>query len=412
MAWGPGGIFGNWFEGDILNDRGSLGAIRDNTGANADVRNRRLGTFWRGKDGNVYVAGSNGVNSAGRWDDNSAYHWGNQGYRHVADPRGISGRLGAGNLTIGGGQPSQGYQGDAPTWQSFTGGGWGSGGGGGGQAARDKANAIAAYDEEIRQANDALGRLGAQQGIGESNAAKARDRAFTENENSFNQARGMYDMNTRDAIDRIKKTRDQVESDAADKIRSARGVFAAGGAADSSFAKILAPFMIGKEASKQQGQAQDTYARNRREMDINYAATENAYKKNKRDVQGEYDNRINGICQKIQGTRSDLEDRIRRANINKGVANGSSLAAAQASQREAADHISGYGREIDQLSADRSIPVEKVEWRAPKLDSYETRDVAVKPENAENGAVNDQIAPNLQPLLDTDDKKKKEAWGW
>ena len=298
-----------------------------------------------------------------------------------------------------------------PSWQSFTGGGWG-GGGGGGQASRDKANAIAAYDEEIRQANDALGRLGTQQSIGESNAAKARDRAFTENENSFNQARGMYDMNTRDAIDRIKKTRDQVESDAADKIRSARGVFAAGGAADSSFAKILAPFMIGKEASKQQGQAQDTYARNRREMDINYAATENAYKKNKRDIQGEYDNRINGIRQKIQGTRSDLEDRIRRANINKGVANGSSLAAAQASQREAADRISGYGREIDQLSADRSIPVEKVEWRAPKLDSYETRDVAVKPENAENGAVNDQIAPNLQPLLDTDEKKKKEAWGW
>lgn len=31
------GIFGNWLQGDILNDNGALGAIRDNTGAHADV---------------------------------------------------------------------------------------------------------------------------------------------------------------------------------------------------------------------------------------------------------------------------------------------------------------------------------------------------------------------------------------
>lgn len=35
------GIFGNWLQGDILNDNGALGAIRDNTGAHADVRNPR-----------------------------------------------------------------------------------------------------------------------------------------------------------------------------------------------------------------------------------------------------------------------------------------------------------------------------------------------------------------------------------
>lgn len=287
------------------------------------------------------------------------------------------------------------------------------GGGGGGfnpfaaQEARNKADAIAKYDDEIAQANSAIGRLGGQEAVGIANAGKAKDRAWQENENSFNESTGRYNMNTKDAIDSIKKTRDQIESDTATKVRSAKGILASGGAGDSSFANVLAPYEIAKAASKQQGEAQDAYAKNRRDMDINYFAVKNAYNKNKDDIQSEYDNRVNSVKQKVAQSRAELLDRIRSANVGKQTANGSSMAAAIASQQGTRDQINRLGTEVDELGRDRSIPIQKVDWKAPDLATYDPKDVTVK-DNSEIGGVNDEISPNLRPILSDEEKKKKQ----
>lgn len=287
------------------------------------------------------------------------------------------------------------------------------GGGGGGfnpfaaQEARNKADAIAKYDDEINQANSAINRLGGQEAVGIANAGKAKDRAWQENENSFNESTGRYNMNTKDAIDNIKKTRDQIESDTATKVRSAKGILASGGAGDSSFANVLAPYEIAKAASKQQGEAQDAYAKNRRDMDINYFAVKNAYDKNKNDIQSEYDNRVNSVKQKVAQSRAELLDRIRSANVGKQTANGSSMAAAIASQQGTRDQINRLGTEVDELGRDRSIPIQKVDWKAPDLATYDPKDVTVK-DNSEIGGVNDEISPNLRPILSDEEKKKKQ----
>lgn len=287
------------------------------------------------------------------------------------------------------------------------------GGGGGGfnpfaaQEARNKADAIAKYDDEISQANSAINRLGGQEAVGIANAGKAKDRAWQENENSFNESTGRYNMNTKDAIDNIKKTRDQIESDTATKVRSAKGILAAGGAGDSSFAKTVAPYEIAKAASKQQGEAQDAYAKNRRDMDVNYFAVKNAYNKNKDDIQSEYDNRVNSVKQKVAQSRAELLDRIRSANVGKQTANGSSMAAAIASQQGTRDQINRLGTEIDELGRDRSIPIQKVDWKAPDLATYDPKDVTVK-DNSEIGGINDEISPNLRPILSDEEKKKKQ----
>lgn len=293
-----------------------------------------------------------------------------------------------------------------------SGGGGGYYGGGGfnpfaAQEARNKADAIAKYDDEIAQANSAINRLGGQEAVGIANAGKAKDRAWQENENSFNESTGRYNMNTKDAIDNIKKTRDQIESDTATKVRSAKGILASGGAGDSSFANVLAPYEIAKAASKQQGEAQDAYAKNRRDMDINYFAVKNAYDKNKNDIQSEYDNRVNSVKQKIAQSRAELLDRVRSANVGKQTANGSSMAAAIASQQGTRDQINRLGTEIDELGRDRSIPIQKVDWKAPDLATYDPKDVTVK-DNSEIGGVNDEISPNLRPILSDEEKKKKQ----
>ena len=388
-------LFGDWSRGDIFDDNGPFGRVRDNKGVHADVRNGVVrGTFWKGQDGNVYVAGKNGVNNAGRWDDNTVNYWKNQAYKEQTDPN------------RGGGQTGNHDAGDAP--ESVV----GPGGGGGfnpfaAQEARNKADAIAKYDDEINQANSAISRLGSQEAVGIANAGKAKDRAWQENENSFNESTGRYNMNTKDAIDNIKKTRDQIESDTATKVRSAKGILAAGGAGDSSFAKTVAPYEIAKAASKQQGEAQDAYAKNRRDMDINYFAVKNAYNKNKNDIQSEYDNRVNSVKQKVAQSRAELLDRIRSANVGKQTANGSSMAAAIASQQGTRDQINRLGTEIDELGRDRSIPIQKVDWKAPDLATYDPKDVTVK-DNSEIGGVNDEISPNLRPILSDEEKKKKQ----
>lgn len=46
----------------------------------------KRGTYWRGADGNVWVAGSRGVNSAGAWNGSTEAYWNNQGYTLQADP--------------------------------------------------------------------------------------------------------------------------------------------------------------------------------------------------------------------------------------------------------------------------------------------------------------------------------------
>lgn len=291
------------------------------------------------------------------------------------------------------------------------GGGFGFTGGRGGynQDARNRADAIAKYDEEIREANDAMGGLGRKQEIGEHNIRHNMHDANVMADNDFNRAKGLYNMQTRDAIDRHKVARDEIEQDTASKIRSAQGILAAGGAGDSSFAKFLAPFKITEAATKQQGQVQDAYSRNRRDLDINYNTVENAYKQNKRKIENDGNARLQALRQKIATARQDLESRIRNANIAKQQANGSSLSAAISSQNAARDRINGIGAEIDDLGRDRSIPVDRVEWKAPGLDSYKPAEVEVKPGDVSSqiGGVKDQIAPNLQPLLE--EKKKKEG---
>lgn len=48
------------------------------------------GVYWVGQDGNVWVKGSQGTNSAGAFDANSNNYWSSRGFTRIADPNGES----------------------------------------------------------------------------------------------------------------------------------------------------------------------------------------------------------------------------------------------------------------------------------------------------------------------------------
>ena len=116
---------------------------------------------------------------------------------------------------------------------------------------------------------------------------------------------------------------------------------------------------------------------------------------------------MNSVKQKVAQSRAELLDRIRSANVGKQTANGSSMAAAIASQQGTRDQINRLGTEVDELGRDRSIPIQKVDWKVPDLATYDPKDVTVK-DNSEIGGVNDEISPNLRPILSDEEKKKKQ----
>ena len=56
------------------------------------------GAYWIGADGNVYVKGHLGTNSAGRADANTANYWGSRGFNQIADPVARPGPMGTASV--------------------------------------------------------------------------------------------------------------------------------------------------------------------------------------------------------------------------------------------------------------------------------------------------------------------------
>lgn len=47
--------------------------------------NKPAGYFWKGANGNVYVQGDQGINSAGKWDANTEAYWSSRGFTRTPD---------------------------------------------------------------------------------------------------------------------------------------------------------------------------------------------------------------------------------------------------------------------------------------------------------------------------------------
>ena len=58
--------------------------------ANSGTSSGGGGVFWKGADGNVWVKGSQGTNSAGAWDANTQNYWTGQGFSQINDPNPVS----------------------------------------------------------------------------------------------------------------------------------------------------------------------------------------------------------------------------------------------------------------------------------------------------------------------------------
>lgn len=278
--------------------------------------------------------------------------------------------------------------------------------------AKARADEIAKYREQERVAAEGLGRLDRQRDIWRGNVKNNYANQLNDLENSYTQSKGAYEMNKRDSEAQNRAVRSQIMEDANNQTNSLRQMFAAGGAGDSSAAQIVAPWAVGLEASRNAGSAQDAFARDRRNQDLEFASATNAYNKNKKDWETNRQDALNNVDSQIESSRIDLNNRIMDARQKQKTANGQGLQSAIDQTRDLSNQISNSQNKILDLSKETPKALEKVEFKAPKLSDYSENVQGVKVDsgNPDQAGLQDQLDPRLAALLDPN-KKKKDLQG-
>lgn len=274
--------------------------------------------------------------------------------------------------------------------------------------ARARADEIAKYREQERVASEGLGRLDRQRDIWRGNVENNYANQLNDLENSYTQSKGAYEMNKRDSEAQNRAVRSQIMEDANNQTNSLRQMFAAGGAGDSSAAQIVAPWAVGLEASRNAGSAQDAFARDRRNQDLEFASATNAYNKNKKDWETNRQDALNNVDSQIESSRIDLNNRIMDARQKQKTASGQGLQSAIDQTRDLSNQISNSQNKILDLSKETPKALEKVEFKAPKLSDYSENVQGVKVDsgNPDQAGLQDQLDPRLAALLDPNKKKK------
>ena len=274
--------------------------------------------------------------------------------------------------------------------------------------AKARADEIAKYREQERVATEGLGRLDRQRDIWRGNVENNYANQLNDLENSYTQSKGAYEMNKRDSEAQNRAVRSQIMEDANNQTNSLRQMFAAGGAGDSSAAQIVAPWAVGLEASRNAGSAQDAFARDRRNQDLEFASATNAYNKNKKNWETNRQDALNNVDSQIESSRIDLNNRIMDARQKQKTANGQGLQSAIDQTRDLSNQISNSQNKILDLSKETPKALEKVEFKAPKLSDYSENVQGVKVDsgNPDQAGLQDQLDPQLAALLDPNKKKK------
>lgn len=274
--------------------------------------------------------------------------------------------------------------------------------------AKARADEIAKYREQERVATEGLGRLDRQRDIWRGNVENNYANQLNDLENSYTQSKGAYEMNKRDSEAQNRAVRSQIMEDANNQTNALRQMFAAGGAGDSSAAQIVAPWAVGLEASRNAGNAQDAFARDRRNQDLEFASATNAYNKNKKDWETNRQDVLNNVDSQIESIRIDLNNRIMDARQKQKTANGQGLQSAIDQTRDLSNQINNSQNKILDLSKETPKALEKVEFKAPKLSDYSENVQGVKVDsgNPDQAGLQDQLDPRLAALLDPNKKKK------
>jgi len=252
------------------------------------------GVFWQGTDGNVYVKGAQGTNSAGKFDANTRNYWANQGYGQISDPV----------------YSTQPYQ-PTPEEEALlkgtrndtdAGDGWGIGGAPSGSGTKNGSTS----QTQIDQINSLLGNIDAQarSGIGRL------DSTYNETKRRFeeDQARAMqgYDKQVTDNERAKQRGVEQVDNFANQSYNTLMRLFQGGNSGNSSAARLQAPQLVSKAAGQRRTGVFETAGENAQNIDETRKDAEIQFGRAKTDTDNQYNQQKESFLSNIEQQKLDL----------------------------------------------------------------------------------------------------------
>jgi hypothetical protein len=228
------------------------------------------GSYWRGNDGNVWVAGANGTNSAGAWDANSDSYWGGQGYTPISDP--LAAKVSNGAFT----------------------------GPANGGAAQSRANS------QIQSINQLLGLIGSKRdsGIGDINSSAAEQRRLLDEQRQS--AMTGYDNQNNQNLQSRERGYQQVDNFANDSRNSLNRVFQGANSGNSSVARLLAPSLVGKAAGERRSGVTETANQNEQGILSARKDAENQFNYSGQDLENQRASQEKSFRESLLNQESDL----------------------------------------------------------------------------------------------------------
>lgn len=341
------------------------------------------GVFWLGADGNVWVKGSQGTNSAGRADANSANYWGAKGFSLINDPNPQSGPATVAGSSTGGGS-----------------GGRASGGGGGSAGGGADKEAVAYWNDQ----QGALERLLNSSNVQKDQGLANLNNSYNRNLGDLNESEGRtmrdYGIKAEDTQRDRQGALRSIDTSARQGNEGLRRLFQLSGSAGGSAANTLAPTAVARDASTKRTGTLETFGKNIRNIDLAKSDATAQFGRSRRDLDSQKREKEQSFIEGILNMQNDLQAKMSNAVTQRGIAQGGTYSGLAGARSQYDNSIRSNQAALDNLFnqyRDPQYNVAPVNAKAPDLSQYTVDPTAIDMA-AQNPGVPEELLPYLPQL--------------
>lgn len=339
------------------------------------------GVYWRGTDGNVWVKGSQGVNSAGRYDSNTDKYWFDRGYYQIQTPNSV---LGEGTSTST----------DSPIRVN----------GGSGNAAE-----AALYDQAIQQAQAGIGTLDQQRQVGVDNVTGDYTNNLNRLLNAKNTTQQKYEGNVANTRVDNTKARSNVDFETGQRANALQRLLGSKGAGFSSASRVAAPYAAALEGTQQLNQVGDAFKENMGNLDESWNTYQTEWTGKKGELDEQKENQLLNVERDVNSKRQSLLLKISELAAQRQQALNASPGATVAAAQPYLNQVNQLAAEATNLGANYfgKVNVADPTYQAPDLSKYDynQRSQIGTAQNAQQQTV----SPYLSVLLGNKDRKQNQV---
>lgn len=244
-------------------------------------------------------------------------------------------------------------------------------GGGGGSSSYDPA-ALFQYDQGINQYNDALVRLDNQLNTALGNIANDYNRAYNTLLGQRATARRDYQTGKDQQLQDYQDARENVATNTRNLLLNARRLLGAAGAGGGSADRFAAPFAAQQEGSANNAIVQKTNSRNLAALDTAHEDNERKFESGFSDLDYQRQSAERGTRSQFEQQRADILNNLAMLQGQRALAQGQSLAQAQAAASPYTSRVGGILAAIDRLAANpATIRQQEIALSRPDLAQYQ-----------------------------------------